>query len=119
MILTSVFICACGADTETTTEVTADSLSGRWELFSALRNGESTQSLDGTYIEFEKGNMTTNFTGVAVQTPVKLEDQKLTQEEQVYTITSLSNDTLAITTSLMNYDFRLHFAKNEQLPELD
>lgn len=113
MILTSLFICACGSDVkEESTAITAEKLDGRWELFSAMRNGESTMSLEGTYIEFEDGHMTTNFTGETVKTAINLSDKKLTQNEQVFDITSLSNDTLALTTALMNYKFRLHFAKS-------
>lgn len=113
MIFTTLMISSCGSDVEKPAPLTVETLDGRWELFSALRNGEKTQSLEGTYIEIENGQMTTNFTGEAVQTPVKFENEQLTQNDQVYTITGCTNDTLGITTTLMNFDFRMHFAKSK------
>jgi len=118
-LLSSIFIlAACGSDTQETAAegITEDKLLGYWEIQQASRNGEPTESLDDLYLEFIKGGrMRTNMAGKPDEGTFELNgntiEQRGTEVEADYTIESLSEDELVLTTTLRNYDFRFVLAR--------
>ena len=90
------------------------SLTGRWEIESAQRNGRPTESLDELYFEFtELGEFGTNIGGTPAQGQFTREDNNILskglQPELVYEIKNITDSTLDLKSRYGNYrfDFRL------------
>lgn len=105
---------ACANDTQTKE---ADKLLGRWELTSAQRDARSTDSLRGLYFEFTEDQVlrTNIMNGQAEEGTYERSEnniaQRNTTQEIDYSIESLTDSVLVLTTNLANTDFRFVFAK--------
>lgn len=93
-------------------------LLGKWELKQAFRNERPTESLDDLYMEFfENGQLKTNLMGTEEMYEFDYEKGKVIQksihiEPVTYTIESISDSSLILTTSLKNYNFRFVMNKS-------
>ena len=115
VIAFSLAVSSCTSETKKSENtISADQLSGRWELTSASRNGEETGSLEGTYFDFYgEGKLNCNFTGESVDAEYTLKDNVIKLKDQSYKIENLEDKELKITTTLMNFDFAMIFTKVE------
>ena len=91
-------------------------LTGKWELVEASRNGDATNTLADLYFEFDDaGSLNTNMPTMEGASKYELDDNEIEQEgngfEQDYTIESLTEQELVLTTKIQDYDFRMVFAK--------
>ncbi len=105
-----------GSETKKDKTITTDDLNGRWDLSEAVRDGQKTASLEGTYMEFGGNDqLSCNFneTGDDVESSFILKDNTLTHNEQNYKIESFSDSELVVSTKLMDFDFKLTFNKAE------
>lgn len=116
--LFSTFLCltvSCGPD-----EVENNNLIlGRWDIQEALRGGRPTESLDNLFFEFfEEGKMRTNITGTLVDGSYEIDGDQLLQRggplEADYSIQTLSDSLLVLTTMINRFDFRLTFNRTVQ-----
>lgn len=100
-------------------------LYGRWNLQEALRNNRKTETLTGTFYEFEpNGVMHTNFTPDQNMTPgefaYEFDGRTITRKddsESYYQVDSLSQSTLILSTTYGQYQFKftLNRVDSEQL----
>lgn len=94
-----------------------EALNGRWEIDEAWRNGKQTETLTGTYYEFdENGNMRTNLTPSLVEDKFAydLSGNEIRQKSDppvVYTIQTLTDSLLVISMSINTFPFRLQLKK--------
>ena len=105
-----------------------DLLYGRWELTEAYRNSRKTETLTGTFYEFnENGNVKTNFTPqhnmVAHEFPFDFNGKEIKlkgEQEFLYQVDTLSQDLLMVSTNFdrFRFKFTLNKADSVQL-ELD
>lgn len=103
------------------TEETAQLLLGRWELTQAMRNGKPTESLANLYFVFTPdGKLMTNMnmTGQAEEGTYELKDdqilQRNTQLKPDYTIESIADSNLVLTTELNGTSFRFDLKKADE-----
>ncbi len=94
----------------------SDKILGNWNIREAKRNGDPTESLAGLFFEFQKdGAMRTNLSGTEETAAYKLVDNKILQRqsqiEADYTIESVTDSTLTLTTTLRSYNFHFLLAK--------
>ncbi len=112
--IVGLLMLACANDTQTKE---ADKLLGRWELTSAQRDARSTDSLRGLYFEFTEDQVlrTNIMNGQAEEGTYERSEnniaQRNTTQEIDYSIESLTDSVLVLTTNLANTDFRFVFAK--------
>ena len=109
-----VVFSACTSETETQEDktITFDQLKGHWELKSAMRDGEQTSSLEGTFMTFVSAdNMTCNFIGEEINADYTFKDNTITHGDQVYVIESLEGTDMSVSTQLMDFEFKLAFTK--------
>lgn len=98
--------------------ISTQGLNGKWEIYSADRNGRETPYLRGGYFIFDaKGNLTVNITGKEESNPFMIEDNVIVLEgKENYTITSLRNDSMDIH-YLMNPENEFMFFLKKALNE--
>ena len=87
-------------------------LAGRWEISEAFRDGKATDTMEGMFFEFtEDGQLTTNMTGAAETYQYELDGDQIEQREGTietdYTIESLLEQQLILTTTLRGKHFRM------------
>lgn len=104
----SVLISACGDDNA----VQEADLLGRWEISEASRDGKVTDTMEGMYFVFaEGGQLTTNMTGADETYSFELDGDQIEQREGTietdYTIESLLENELTLTTTLRGKYFRM------------
>lgn len=116
--LSLVFLTACGPDTEIDEE-TQNQLVGRWELQEAYRNGAPAESLEDLFFEFtEEGEMRTNILGATTQINYLFAGDKIVQTggdngmEVAYTVASVTDTSLVLTTSLRRYNFKFDLRRS-------
>lgn len=115
LLLSLTLLGACGEDDVVQEEL----LLGRWDIRQGLRNGRATESLDQLFFVFyEEGRMQTNITGSPADANYELAEDQILQRggpmEIDYTIQSLTDSLLILTTSINNYDFRLELGRTIQ-----
>jgi len=120
-IFTLVFatcgLLACQSDTSKSKELNKEDLIGRWELSKAWRSGKETETLTGTYYEFDQaGIMKTNLTPTTMEEAYKysFSGNEIKQNGEMpitYTIDSLSSSFLAINMTINNFPFKLELNK--------
>ena len=93
-----------------------DTLIGRWDIREARRNGQATESLDQLYFEFfEDGNMKTNILGADEEATYELDDNTIRQRDSQmpidYTIETLSDTSLIMSTTINRFNFRFQLGK--------
>lgn len=108
LILSSVLISSCGDDNA----VQEADLLGRWEITEASRDGKATDTMEGMYFAFaEGGQLTTNMTGTDETYRFELDGDQIEQREGMietdYTIESLLEQELVLTTTLRGKYFRM------------
>ncbi|HMQ62558.1 MAG TPA: hypothetical protein PKE06_17905 [Flavilitoribacter sp.] len=109
---TVILAAGCGSEAK---ELDAADLIGRWDVREALRNGQPTGTLDQLYFEFfEDGTMRTNLPNMESATYV-VEGNLIKQRESPiqtdYTIESLTDTAMVLTTTISNYPFRFTMSK--------
>jgi hypothetical protein len=101
-----IFLSGCGAEPANQAEL----LIGKWDLQSATRNGQRAASLEGLFFEFdEAGNMNTNLPIAKGASTYNLSGSTIKQESSTnnvrYTIESIGDSSLMLSTTLANTDF--------------
>lgn len=91
-------------------------LLGRWQIISALRDGNPTETMNGAIFEFgEDGKMLTNLPiGAEAPMPYTLEKMTITQQSNepvTYTIARISDSTLALQMTLRGIPFELQLRR--------
>jgi hypothetical protein len=105
---------ACTSDVKT---IDANLLYGHWEIRSAQRDGQPTETLASTFFDFnETGKMTTNFNldGNEISRDFEISGMNIIQKgdpEVSYSIEIIEEGKLVMLTSLMNYQFTLNLEK--------
>lgn len=114
LVLTSLV--ACNSDVKTPD---ASLLYGRWEIKSAQRDGQPTETLTNTFFEFnEGGKMTTNFNleGNEISRDFELSGMSIIQKGDPvvnYSIEILEERKLVMFAKLMEYQFTLNLEKTD------
>ena len=112
-----LFICslfACASEVET---FDPNLLYGHWDISSAERNGQTTETLTNTFFEFNnEGKMVTNFNldGNEVTGDFEIVGLNITQKgagETNYSVEKIEGEKLVLITKLMNHDFKLNLKK--------
>lgn len=93
-----------------------NTLIGRWDIREARRNGQATESLDQLYFEFfADGTMKTNILGADEEAAYELDDNTIRQRESQmpidYTIETISDTALIMSTTINRYNFRFQLGK--------
>ena len=97
------------------------SLIGRWEIVKGYRNDKQTETLTGTYFEFDAaGSMVTNLP-VGPETKVNYELNKDVIRQECtppveYKIQDLNDSTLVLGLELRGMQFTMHFLRAPELP---
>ena len=92
-------------------------LTGHWEIVEAYRNGRKTETLDGTFYDFNKdGTMATNLTPKATPEQFKyhFDGKEIKQEGgagTVFKVDSLSDSYLDMSMIIQKFPFRLVLSK--------
>ncbi len=106
-IVVGLFVSGCISDAK---KLDPSLLTGRWDVREALRNGQSTGTLDQLFFEFfEDGTMRTNLPSMESATYVVEGDLIKQRESPVqadYTIVTLNDSLLVLTTTISNYPFK-------------
>ena len=110
-----VFLLLLGSCKQEPTEDPQD-LIGYWEIQSAYRNGQQTESLDELFFEFfEDGTMRTNISGIPTDAAYTVKGNSINQLESdmdvAYSIEEATDSTLTLTTTIRNYNFRFDLGK--------
>lgn len=93
-------------------------LTGRWELFKALRNQKATETLDGTYFVFsDASKMSTNLpVGPEGESDFELSANQIKQKGAkplTYNIVELSDSLLTLSIELRGMPFELFMRRAE------
>ena len=107
-LLFAFLLSACGNDSD----IETSDLVGRWDIREAYRDGKSTDTMVGMYFEFsEDGQLKTNMTGADESYSFEISGDDIRQREGTietdYTIESLLEEELIITTTLQGKHFRI------------
>ncbi len=98
----NLFVCAAMlllvASCRDNPTIRTQGLNGKWEIYSALRNGNETPYLRGGYFVFDaKGNLTVNITGEDETGPFSIEGDIISVKDKAkYRVQSLRNDSMDI-----------------------
>ncbi len=115
-LLALTSLVACNSDVKTPD---ANLLYGRWEIRSAQRDGQPTETLASTFFEFnEAGKMTTNFNleGNEISRDFELSGMNIIQKgdpDVNYSIEILEERKLVMFAKLMDYQFTLNLEKTD------
>ncbi|MBI1227228.1 MAG: hypothetical protein GC192_18495 [Bacteroidetes bacterium] len=119
VLLTTGFLLSCQSDGPKKVEFNKADLVGRWELSKAFRSGKETETMTGTFYEFDgEGNLKTNLP----PTPNTLEEDfkysfnghEIIQKGQTpvtYTVDSLTTSFLGLSMVINNFPFKLELNK--------
>jgi hypothetical protein len=117
-ILMATFIMlSCQSESPKSAEMNKSDLLGRWEISKAWRNGKQTETLTGTYYEFdENGIMKTNLTPTTMEQSYEYsfsgnEIKQKGEPNITYTVDSLTANFLAINMTINNFPFKLELNK--------
>ncbi|TXB63406.1 hypothetical protein [Phaeodactylibacter luteus] len=99
-----------------------ENLPGRWEITSALRDGQSAASLAELYYEFsENGQMNTNLPIASGASTYTIDGLGITQDYQgqeiYYQVADISDSTLILETELRDTRFTFYFRKGQPASE--
>jgi hypothetical protein len=99
-------------------------LPGRWQIISALRDGNPTETMNGAVFEFgQDGKMLTNLPiGAEVPMPYTLEKMTITQQSNepvTYTIAEISDSTLVLQMTLRGIPFELQLRRPESITPVE
>ncbi|MCF8243878.1 MAG: hypothetical protein K9J37_01610 [Saprospiraceae bacterium] len=125
VLLATSFLFSCQNDAPKRPEINRADLSGRWEISKAFRNDKQTETLTGTYYEFdEAGTMKTNLTPTTMEQEYKysFSGHEIKQKGEptiIYTIDSLTPSFLGMSMSINNFPFKLELNKAVPPAELE
>jgi len=119
-----LLVCSsCGADDQQKKQ--KDMLVGKWDLVEGRRNGQLTQSLEGTVFEFSNdGKMYTNLPiPGGADSSYKIEENVVIQTvindiKINYLIEELTQESLKLSTQLRGYDFNFVLEKSNMKSSL-
>jgi hypothetical protein len=120
LLFATFWLSSCQSDGPKTPVFEKDNILGRWEISKAWRNGKTTETLTGTYYEFdEAGTMKTNLTPTTMEQVYEysLSGNEIKQKGEppiTYTIDSLTPNFLAMNMVINNFPFKLEL--NKALP---
>ncbi len=109
-----VTVCSCINDNN----IQEADLLGQWEIASAFRNGQATESMTGLYFHFkEDGKLLTNMTGMEESYEFEIDDQIILQRngslDADYAVSLMTTDSLILTTSLRSKEFKMILSKQK------
>jgi hypothetical protein len=119
------FLLSCQPDGPKKVELNKADLIGRWDISKAWRNGKETETLTGTYYEFDgAGNMKTNLTPTTMEETYQYtfagNEIKQKGEPPInYTIDSLSSNFLRLSMEIHNFPFIIELAKEQSPTNLE
>ena len=118
-----ILTCSCKEESKQP-QLDKNLLTGRWEIVQAWRNGRPTETLAGTFYEFdENGTMRTNLTASGVEEESKFEvdglkiEQKSSPEKVEYTVSELSDSVLTLSMKIKNFPFQIQLSKYHPAPD--
>lgn len=117
VLLTTSFLMSCQPDGPKKAELNKADLIGRWEISKGFRNGKETETLTGTYYEFdEAGSLKTNLTPTTMEQKYQysFSDHEIKQKGDmpiVYTVDSLTSSYLGLSMVINNFQFKLELSK--------
>ncbi|MBR9920201.1 MAG: hypothetical protein GYB31_05120 [Bacteroidetes bacterium] len=121
-----LFMISCAGNPDEADEVlTEDMLFGRWELESATRDGQPTETLNTTFFEFiSKEKMATNLgTGAREEVDYNLTESTIQQLsgrfQTEYTILNFSDSTLVLSMELREIPFELNLKRSSQEDQMN
>jgi hypothetical protein len=92
-----------------------EDLLGEWKVVFALRNGKTTELVNGATFAFDdKGNMNTDFPSVNDSGPFTLEEPLLIhhgKSEVLYTLNNLTSDSMQLAFDLQGLNFVLDLVR--------
>lgn len=121
LLVAAMVVATFQSCTEEPTQI-REHLTGRWEITSALRDGQSAASLAELYYEFSKdGQMSTNLPIASGASTYTIDGQEITQDykgqELYYQVSDISDSTLVLETELRNTRFTFYFQKAQPISE--
>jgi hypothetical protein len=122
MLILACSICSTSCEDEQ--KIDPQTLKGRWEIVKGLRNQKETETLAGTYFEFEDGaKMITNLpVGPEERMDFELDEQTILQKSSPpvkYEILGLSDTSLILGLELRGMQFEMHFQRGAATPKSD
>lgn len=117
VLLTTSFLLSCQPDGPKKVELNKADLIGRWEIAKGFRNGKETETLTGTFYEFdEDGNMRTNLTPTTMEQSYNysFSGNEIKQKGDTpitYTVDSLTSNYLGLNMVINNFQFKLEMNK--------
>lgn len=124
-LIASGWFMACHSDAPKTKSLNEADLIGHWEISKAWRNGKQTETLTGTYYEFdEAGSMKTNLTPTTMEQTYEYsfsgnEINQKGETEITYKVDSLTPSFLAMSMTIQNFPFVLELKKVEMPATLE
>ncbi|MCB0704843.1 MAG: hypothetical protein KDC34_06010 [Saprospiraceae bacterium] len=112
----SISFVACTSNEPEGNEISPEILQGHWDLVSAKRNGQATETLNTTFFEFHsEGKMISNLAGSREEIQYELSGNILKQLDgrmpADYEILEINDSLLHVTMVLREIPFDLHFRK--------
>ncbi len=92
-------------------------LSGKWKLLEATRSGQKSRSLEGAYLNFLKDSVQSNILGDTALYSYQLDQRTINQKsnpEIKYLIEDINQDSLVLTSTIMEIDFTFLFLKTKE-----
>jgi len=108
-----MFFTSCASDAK---QVSQDDLIGRWNMVSAVRNGDETNTLDKSFFVFTKDYFSHNLNGDSLAMKYKYVDNEIIIEDELLEnldIIDLHRDTLVAKTKIGSFKFEFTMKKNE------
>lgn len=114
LLLSSITISSCWPDND----IQTTDLLGQWEIASAFRDGEATETMTGLYFHFEEaGKLLTNMTGMEESYLFELDGNAISQRngslDADYSIERLTADSLVMSTTLRSKEFKMVLSKKK------
>jgi len=105
---------SCGDDTK----IDFSLIDGKWETFSATRNGTETSTLDKSFFQFANGVLIHNINGDTIKSDYVIEKNSLVLSDPLLKelkVIGLSSDTINLETKISKFKFELLMKKiNDQ-----
>ncbi len=124
-LLATSFLLSCQPDGPKKVELNKADLIGRWEIAKGFRNGKETETLTGTYYEFqEAGTMKTNLTPTTMEQEYQysFSDNQINQKGDTpitYSVDSLTSNFMGLSMVINNFQFKLELNKANPPAQLE
>jgi len=96
-------------------EIDLDQLPGKWEMVSAERDGNTTNTLDKAYFNISESVFSHNLNGDSIAVSYSVAEDALTLDDQMIKkleLISLTKDTLIAKTKISSFDFKFLMSKH-------